>query len=363
MKLAFTFLVLAACGSSSPTTAADAAAGDAGHVADASTGTDAGSGSGSAVVPEILVGNTFGSVRDFEIGPDAIYPIINIAGHYTLVRCPLSGCSATPQVLGQVGTSTSGRGVAIAGSTIFWLADDHTIMRAALEGTGVAQRYQFVTGQIAFPLRAIGTQLYFNYIPTTFKPVVMTLAGSGTAGPTPLAGTDAQVMGFDEALAVTDGKVAYWHDEQGLDPHPIEVFDLATSAITTVASSVDVSGPGFALATSGITWVESQTSTSDVRACLFGATCDATTVGAPTFVALATSGDHVFFTGRTADNYATVVTCDIQSLAARTCMPVPLAHPASQLDLLNLRVLKVTADAIYAGTDAQGGGALWRIPR
>jgi hypothetical protein len=315
------------------------------------------------VLPEVLVGNTFGSVRDFEIGTDAIYPILNIGGHYTLVRCPLSGCSATPQTIGQLGTSTSGRGVAIAGSSLFWLSDDHTIMRSALDGTGAVQRYQFLTGTIAFPLRAIGSKLYFNYVPTTFKPVVMTLDEAGTAAPTPLPDTGASVQGFGEALAVSAGKVAYWHDQQGLDALPIDLIDLATNTITTVASSSNISPPGFALATSGIAWVESQTSTADVRACLFGQPCDVTTVGAPTFVALATSGDQVFFSGRTSDNFATVVTCDLQSLAARTCTPTPLTHPLTQLDLLNLRALKVTTDAVYAGTDAQSTGALWRIAR
>lgn len=360
MKLAL-LLALAACGNT-PATSTDAtlSGGDAhgdGSVVPPDTG------SGALNPPEVLVGNTFGSVRDFEIGNDAIYPILNIAGHYTLVRCPLTGCSAAPQVIGQVGTSTSGRGVAIAGSFIFWLSDDHTIMRAGLDGTGAAERYQFLSGQVDFPLRAIGSKLYFHYIPTSFKPVVMTMDAAGTSAPTQLAATAAQVVGFEQTLAVADGKVAYWHDEQGLASHPIDVIDLATNTVTPVASSIDMSTAGFALAPSGVAWVESQTSTSDVRACLFGATCDATTVGAPTFVALATSGDDVFFTGRTSDNFATVVTCSIQSLATRTCNPVPLAHPTSQIDLLNLRALKVTADAVYAGTDAQGAGALWRLPR
>lgn len=361
MKLAFSFLVFAACGNS-PATSTDATVGGDGRIPDG-TLLPPDAGSGSSALPEVLVGTNLGSVRDFAIGDDAIYPIVNLSGHYTLVRCPLSGCSATPQTIGQLGTSTSGRGVAIAGDAIFWLSDDHTIMRAALDGTGVAQRYQFLTGQIAFPLRARGTKLYFHYIPTSFKPVVMALEASGTTAPAPLAGTDAQVTGFAETLDVADGKVAYWHDEQGLAAHPIEVYDLASNTISTVASSIDMSSAGFALATSGVAWVESQSNTADVRACLFGAACDATTVGAPTFVALATAGDDVYFGGRTSDNFATVVRCTIQSLAARTCTPTPLVHPTSQLDLLQLRALKVTADAIYAGTDPQGGGALWRIAR
>lgn len=361
MKLALSLLILAGCGKS-PASSLDASTTIDTLAPDGST-LPPDAGSGSSALPVVLVGTGFGSVRDFAIGPDAIYPVLNLAGHYTLVRCPLTGCSATPQPIGQLGTSTSGRGVAIAGSSIFWLSDDHTIMRAALDGTGVAQRYQFLTGQIAFPLRASGTKLYFQYIPTSFKPVVMTLDEAGTAAPTALAGTQAVNVGFAEALDISGGKLAYWQDEQGLDPHPIQVLDLGTHSITTVASSIDASAPGFALATSGMAWVESQTSTADVRACLFGAPCDSTTVGAPTFVALAASGDQVFFTGRTSDNFATVVTCDIQSLAARTCTPTPLVHPASQLDLLNLRALKVTSDAVYAGTDAQGGGAFWRIDR
>ncbi|MEO8551945.1 MAG: hypothetical protein ABI678_18340 [Kofleriaceae bacterium] len=358
MKLAL-LLFLAACGNSSSTPVDGSATGDTLAPDGSHPPTDA----GATALPVVLVGADFGSVRDFAVGADAIYPILNLAGHYTLVRCPLTGCSATPQVIGQVGTSTSGRGVAIAGSTIFWLSDDHTIMRAALDGTGVAQRYQFLTGQIAYPLRASGTELYFHYIPTSFKPVVMKLDEAGTAAPTALVSTQATNTGFDEALDVSGGKLAYWQDEQGLDPHPIQVLDLASHTITTVASSIDASAPGFALATSGIAWVESQTSTADVRACLFGTTCDATSVGVPTFVALAVAGDQVFFGGRTSDNYATVVTCDLQHLAARTCTPAPLVHPSSQLDLLNLRALQVTADAVYAGTDAQGSGAFWRIDR
>ncbi len=368
VNLGVVIAMVAGCGGGSSAGPDAAGPVDAGGRADApDPGADAGSGSGSGSgagsVPEILAGPNLGSVRDFAVGPDAIYPLVLINGHYALVRCPLTGCSDTPQVLGQVGNTTNGRGVAIAGSGVFWLSDPETIMRANLDGTGVAPRYQFLSGQVEFPLRASGSTLYFSYQPDTFKPVVMALDAEGTAAPAPLAATQAADVGFSDRLDVVADKLVFWHDQQGTDPHAIQVLDLTANTTTTVGSTVDISSAGFALATSGVAWVEEQSSTADVRACLFGATCDATTAGPPTFVALAAAGDDVFFGGRTSDNRATIVSCDLPSLAARTCVPRVLADPATAVDLLQLRALEVTADAIYAGTDPEGGGALWRIAR
>jgi hypothetical protein len=262
-------------------------------------------------------------------------------------------------MIGQVSPSLRGRGVTVEGNAIYWLADDHTIMQAALDGSNAVMRYQFADGSIEPPLRSDAGVLYFNYAPSNFHVAVVALTAGDSSAPSVLPGTQLSDPGFVASLDASAGKVIYWRDTGGNTAHPISLYDVATETATDVASSFDAGQA--ALATSGFAWVEQSVSHADVRACLFGATCDSTTAGSPTFVALATYGDHVYFESRTADNVSTIATCDVTELAARTCTPQLLAQPATELDLLNTRVLRSDAHAVYAGTDPQGAGSLWRI--
>lgn len=361
-RIALTFLI--ACTSSPGGTplAVDAPSSDAhsdgppshdvdAHVVDAVVEGDA-----ARDLPHVIVPSELGGVRDFAYTDNDIYPIVNIAGNLQLVRCPISGCSTSPQV---IGAAQNGRGVVVSGAAVYWLGSHKVIMRANLDGSGATARYEYFDGEIEPPLRAADGVIYFNYHPTDFHTVTMKMTAIGMTSPQALAGTQLTANGFSQQLDVQTGKLVYWHDTQGIDPQPIEVHDLATGTNTQIATSVDMSE--LVLASHGVAWVEATTNHADVRACLFGTTCNTPQPGPPAFVALAAYGDHLYFSGRAAGNLPTIVTCTVQDVAAATCQPQPIAYPAGALDLLNTRVAKADAHAVYVGTDPQGAGSLWRI--
>jgi len=317
--------------------------------------------------PEVLVPSSLGNVRDFAVTQDAIYPILNIAGRFKLVRCPLPACGAQPQVIGDVGTSTFGRGVEIVGDHIYWLASKTQLMEANLDGSNPHERFAFVDGgEIEAHLRGMDGILYFMRRDPQFLARGFALdTASETSSPVPLPGTATTSFGVFTAIDARNGRVATWAEIQGAEPEPINVLDVATQQTIVRGGAAQLSTAGLVLGDSGLFYVAEFLSPShdELFACTLDAECPRPPSVANTFVAAAADGDRVFFSGRTADNLATIVTCDLASAAAGTCTPAITAVPDTQLDLLNVRALRADASAIYAATDAQGAGSLWRIAR
>jgi hypothetical protein len=355
-RLSFAILFAAACNHSSAKTG-DAAVD--GH------GVDALLVDAALPAPQPLVPAMLGRVLDFAYTQTTIYPIVIVGGQLKLVMCPASGCSATPTVIGDADASTSsrGRGVEIVGNKIFWLSSDTTIMMANLDGSNPQVRYAFADGRIESHLRGMNGQLYFMYFPTTYLPRVYSLDAATTASPQPVGPASTQV-GYLGVIDASAGLVAAWHDVQGGTPQPIQVIDVGTSQITNVGSSKGVSAAGLAVTAHGVAYDSELSASSEaVFACPLSASCTNPPQVAPTFAIAASDGDRVFFRGRTPGNLSTIVSCDFASAIAGTCTPRVEALPATNIDLLNARAIRVDASAIYVGTDANGAGSLWRIAR
>jgi len=317
--------------------------------------------------PVVLVPSSLGNVRDFAFTADAIYPILNIAGRFKLVRCPLPACDAQPQIIGDVGSNTRGRGVEIVGDHIYWVGSKTQIMEANLDGTDVHERFAFVDGgEIEPRLRGMDGILYFMRRDAQFLARGFGLDTlSELSSPSPLPGTATTSFGAFSAIDARDGLVATWADIQGAAPEPVNVLDIVTGQTIVRGGGVQLSEAGLTLGDSGLFYVQEFSSPThdELFACTLDAECPSPPSVANTFVAAAADGDRVFFPGRTPDNFGTIVTCDLASAAAGTCTPAVTATPDTQLDLLNVRALRVDASAIYVATDAQGAGSLWRIDR
>jgi hypothetical protein len=353
MRIA-SLLVLAACGGHSNPVATDAPPGP-----DA-TPIDASSDAPSTTAPAVLVPASLGNVVDFAYTPDALFPILNIGGHFQLVSCPQQVCGASPTMIGAVGTSTRGRGVEIVGDHIYWLASATQLMEAALDGSGANVRYDSNDGTIEPHLRHDGTTLYFDYTPTNFLTVALALDTATSDPPQPVPNTQASATAFLDTLDVSHGTLAVWRSQQGTAPQPITVVDLATGTATPMGAAMDV--PSIAVATGGVYFVSEFTSTEELHACSTSPCTDSPKV-ANTFFQVAAVGDRGFFPGRTPANVSTIVSCDLATAAAGTCTPRIEATPASELDLLNVRALRADADAIYVATDANGAASVWKIAR
>jgi len=351
---------LVACGGSSATPADDAPPTD-GAPGDDAPGDDA----PPATRPEVLVPSTLGRVVDFAYTADAVYPILNIGGKFKLVRCPDQVCGAQPQVIGDVGGNTRGRGVEIVGDHIYWLANKTQLMEANLDGTGAHVRHDFLVGEVEPRLRGMDGVLYLMYRDDQFAALGVALDVRTANGPTAIPNTKTNEFGVFTAIDAHGGKVATWAEIQGAAAEPILVTDVATGQQTSRPSSTEISGAGLALGDTGVFFIAELTNPlhDELFACALADPCTSPPSVGNTFSAAAADGDRVFFPGRTADNIATIVTCDLASAAAGTCAPAVTVVPETELDLLNVRALRVDATAIYVATDAQGAGSLWKITR
>jgi len=304
-------------------------------------------------------------VRDFAYTADAIYPIVNIGGRLKLVRCPLPACDAQPQVIGDAGADTFGRGVEVVGNHVYWVGSKTQIMEANLDGSNVHERFAFVDGgEIEPRLRGMNGILYFMRRDPQFLARGFGLdTESELSSPLPLAGTATTSFGVFTAIDARNNLVATWAEIQGAAPEPINVLDVVTNKTTVHGGGTQLSEAGLVLGDSGLFYVAELVNHDELFACTLDAECPSPPSVANTFNAAAADGDRVFFPGRTPENLATIVTCDLASAVAGTCTPAITATPDTQIDLLNVRALRVDASAIYVATDAQGAGSLWRIDR
>lgn len=280
------------------------------------------------LVPSSLIG-----VISYDVAGDQLFVVQNAVATRPVIVCPITGCSASPEILDDNVPATAD--IEAADTHVFWIDTDKRVISMPIDGGTKKTVFIGLDDPAQAPLRAFGNFVFFPHNNVIFgKSEVYAASPTESQSQVPMR-RDKLFVG--QRIAVGGGKLVSFQNTSSQD-NRFRVMDIVTKTVQEVGTESyvkDVQTDG-----QNLFWIDDD---SQLKACPISS-CDSPVNVSITGRSLVVHEGRVYF-DQVGEGTGNIRSCSILSALAGTC--TPQQHVAGFV-WLGAKKLKVSDGYIYA---------------